>query len=127
MNDNAMLYDYMMQMGSMTPEMEQMKRQQAQVDALRGAKMGAGSTVGSGAYQHYVPKGIAGAIGALGQNALGAYGQSKVDASNKSMNAKQAQGLEELRKRWGLGGGSGYAAAVDTTNPAAFMADFSDR
>lgn len=105
MNSNdAMLYDYMMEMGVMSPEMEKMKRQQTQVDALRGAKMGMGTTVGSGEYQHYVPKGIAGAIGALGQNAMGAYAQKGVDAGNVAMVGKQKKTIGEIRKRYGFGG-----------------------
>ena len=109
--DDSLMFDYLIQMGAMNPEMEQMKKKQAQVDALRGAQMGMGDTVGSGNFQHYVPKGIAGALSTLGQNALGAYGQKQVDAGNAAMNTKQAQMLEELRKRMLAGRSAGPTEA----------------
>lgn len=126
--NDSMLYDYLITMGAMNPEIEQMKKKQAQVDALRGAKMGEGQMVGSGQFQHYVPKGIGGAIGALGQMAAGAYGQKQVDAGNAALNQRQADELKKLRERMMAGrGGTAFSAGVDTASPDAFMADFSGR
>lgn len=120
MNDNdSAMFEYLIQMGAMNPEMEQLKRKQAQVDALRGAKMGMGTTVGAGEFQHYVPKGMAGALSALGQNAIGAYQQQGVDASTATMNANQAKALEEMRKRMLMSRGGG-TADIDAQNNAYF-------
>ena len=116
MNPNdAMLYEYMMEMGAMSPEMEKLKRQQAQVEALRGAKMGMGTTVGSGDYQHYVPKGIAGAAAALGQNYIGAQQQGKVDDSRKVLMGQQREKIDDIRRRYGL-----MTNDIDAVNNAYF-------
>lgn len=121
MNDNdSAMFEYLLQMGAMNPEMEQLKRKQAQVDALRGAKMGMGTTVGSGGYEHYVPKGLAGALSTLGQNAMGAYQQQGVDASNAKMNAAQAKALEEMRKRMLMGRGAAPAPTYEDESNAYF-------
>lgn len=96
MDENA-LYDYLIQIGAMQPEMDQMKRKQAQIDALRKNSMeGPQGQMVSG---HYVAPSITQYAAQLG-NAIGAaYGQKGVDQQYGDMNSRQRQMLEELRKR----------------------------
>lgn len=104
MNDN-MMFDYLVSMGQMRPEEAELKKKQAMVDALRkGALTPQQGQMVSG---HYVPSGIAGAISQLGQAYFANKGQEGVDAGMKSMNSEQARLLQELRKRYGLDGGTG--------------------
>jgi hypothetical protein len=101
MNDDLM-FDYLLQMGAMRPEQDELKRKQAMVDALRGnaLKPMEGQMVG----KHYVAPGLAGAISQLGQAYMAKNQQGGVDQSMQGMNARQAQMLEELRKRRSMGG-----------------------
>lgn len=96
MNDD-MMFEYLIQMGQMRPEEAELKRRQAQVDALRKGAMTPmeGQMVG----KHYVSPGIAGALSQLGQGYLASKGQQGVDTRVQGMNAKQAQLLEEMRRR----------------------------
>lgn len=127
MNDNdSAIYEYLISMGAMNPQMDEIKKKQAVVDALRKATMPKGEMVGSGGYQHYVGPGIAGLISTVGQNALGAYGQKQVDAANTDMNSRQAKALEELRKRMMAGrmGATGAAlpqSVIDTANASDYI------
>lgn len=109
MNDNLM-FDYLLEMGAMRPEQEEMKRKQAMVEALRGNTMKPleGQMVG----KHYVAPGIANAIAQMGSAYMVGQQQKGLDAQSKDMNALQRQRLEELRRRRGMGGG-----AVDTGTP----------
>lgn len=101
MNDNLM-FDYLLEMGAMRPEQEEMKRRQAMVEALRGQAMTPmqGQMVG----KHYVAPGIANAIAQMGTAYMSGQQQKGLDAQLKQMNATQRQRLEELRRRQGLGG-----------------------
>lgn len=96
MNDD-MMFEYLIQMGQMRPEEAELKRRQAQVDALRKGAMTPmeGQMIG----KHYVAPGLAGALSQLGQGYLAAKGQKGVDTRVQGMNAKQAQLLEEMRRR----------------------------
>lgn len=101
MNDD-MMFEYLIQMGQMRPEEAELKRRQAQVDALRKGAMTPmeGQMIG----KHYVAPGLAGALSQLGQGYFAAKGQQGVDARVQGMNAKQAQLLDEMRRRRGMGG-----------------------
>lgn len=103
MNDDVM-FDYLLQMGAMRPEQDELKRKQAMVDALRGNAMKPmeGQMVG----KHYVAPGLAGALSQVGQAYLAKQQQGNVDQGMQGMNARQAQMLDELRKRrmQGMGG-----------------------
>jgi hypothetical protein len=102
MNDDQM-FDYLVAIGQMRPEEAELKKKQAMVDALRqGAMQPQQGQMVSGIY---VPKGIAGAIGQLGQAYFAGKGQEGVDAQQRDMNSRQAQLLEMLRKKRGLNGG----------------------
>ena len=117
MDENA-LYEYLIQIGAMQPEMDQVKRKQAMVDALRKQSMeGPQGQMVSG---RYVAPSITQYAAQLG-NAMGAaYGQKGVDASMQGMNDRQRQLLEELRKRrQGMSVGAyGTPDYGDGTSPA---------
>jgi len=104
MNDNLM-FDYLLQMGAMRPEQEDLRRRQAMVDALRGQAMTPlqGQMVG----KHYVAPGLANAIAQMGTAYLAGQQQRGVDAGMMGMNARQGAELRKLqemqrRKRLGL-------------------------
>jgi len=101
MNDD-MMFEYLIQMGQMRPEEAELKRRQAQVDALRKGALTPmeGQMVG----KHYVSPGIAGALSQLGQGYFAAKGQQGVDTKVGEMNARQARALEEMRRRRMQGG-----------------------
>lgn len=106
MNDDLM-FDYLVAMGQMRPEEAELKKKQAMVDALRKGAMTPmqGEMIG----KHYVGPGIAGAISQLGQAYLAGQGQQGVDAQQRDMNSRQAQLLEDLRKRRRGMAAGGYA------------------
>jgi hypothetical protein len=109
--DDNMMFDYLVQMGAMKPEQDELKRKQAMVDLLRQKSMQPmeGQMIG----KHYVAPGLAGAISQLGQGYFAAKGQQGVDSGMTDMNARQKAMLEALRKKksgetsygGGLGGG----------------------
>lgn len=121
MNDDLM-FDYLIQMGQMRPEQDELKRKQALVDALRSGAMTPqqGQMIG----KHYVSPGIAGALSQLGQAYFASQGQQGVDRlmsnpdfdeklpvseTNKpGLNQKQALMLKQLRKKRRDEIGSGY-------------------
>lgn len=107
MDDNLM-FDYLLQMGAMRPEQDEMKRKQALVDALRGNALEPmqGQMIG----KHYVGGGLAGALGKLGQAYFAKQGQQGVDAGLADMNLRQKNALvglrgsdEERRRRMAMG------------------------
>jgi len=100
MNDDLM-FDYLLQMGAMRPEQEELRKRQAMIDALRGNAMTPqqGQMVG----KHYVGPGIAGAISQLGQAYMAKQGQQGVDAKMADFNTRQREALEEMRRRRRMG------------------------
>ena len=111
MNDDLM-FDYLVQMGQMRPEHDELKRKQALVDALRKNALTPqqGEMIG----KHYVGPGLAGALSQMGQAYFASQGQKGVDAGLQNMNNKQAAALEYLRrKRMGNApGGADYGADI---------------
>lgn len=103
MNDDLM-FDYLLQMGAMRPEQEELRRKQAMVDALRSRAFEPqqGQMIG----KHYVAPGIGSAIAQLGAGYLAGQQQKGVDAGMAGMNAKQRAALDEMRRRR-LGGNYG--------------------
>ena len=101
MNDE-MMFEYLLQMGAMRPEQEEMRRRQAQIDALRQSSLDPlqGQMVG----KHYVAPGIANAIAQMGSAYMSGQQQKGLDARYQEMNAEQRRRLEDLRRRQGLGG-----------------------
>lgn len=110
MNDDLM-FDYLVSMGQMRPEEAELKKKQAMIDALRiGAlKPQRGEMIGQTRDNPgvYVGPGIAGAIGQLGQAYFASKGQQGIDAQQRDMNSRQAQLLDDLRKRR-RGGSAGF-------------------
>lgn len=96
MNDNLM-FDYLLQMGAMTPEEEELKRKQAIVDALRqkSGQSPKGQMVGN----HYVAPSITQYAGQMMDAYMANKGQGDVDQRMRGMNDKQRQMLEELKRR----------------------------
>lgn len=96
MDDNLM-FDYLLQMGAMRPEQDEMKRKQAMVDALRGNAMDPmrGQMVGN----VYVGGGLGGALSKLGQAYFAKQGQQGVDAGLAGLNTRQSDALLDLRMR----------------------------
>lgn len=96
MDDNLM-FDYLMQMGAMRPDEEELKRKQAMVEALRKGSMQGpeGQMIG----KHYVAPSITQNLAQVAQGYAAAQGQKGVDSRLAGMNAQQRQILEDLRKR----------------------------
>jgi hypothetical protein len=107
--NNDMMYEYLMQMGAMRPEEEQMLRRQAQVDALRQGAME--PMRGQMAGRVYVAPGIGEAIAKMGTAYMAGQQQKGVDTaySNPNYNPDMSSGpsnmpglnqrrAEELRK-----------------------------
>ena len=114
MNDNLM-FDYLLEMGAMRPEQEELRRKQAMVDALRGQAMTPmqGQMVG----KHYVAPGIANAIAQMGTAYMAGQQQKGVDASMAGMNERQRRALEDMRRRrQGLTGTGQYDTTTMLTN-----------
>ena len=106
MNDDLM-FDYLLSMGAMRPEQEELKRKQAIVDALRGQAMQPmqGQMVG----KHYVAPGIANAIAQMGTAYMAGQQQKGVDSAAMDMNTRQRYALSKMmddrrRKKLGLTG-----------------------
>ena len=100
MNDDLM-FDYLVQMGAMRPEEAELKKKQAMVDALRQGSMNApqGQMIG----KHYVAPSLTQYAAQVGQGLMAGQGQQGVDSQMRSMNDRQRQMLEELRKRRMMG------------------------
>lgn len=96
MNDDLM-FDYLLQMGAMRPEQEEMRRRQSMVDVLRKGAMTPmeGQMIG----KHYVAPGLAGAVSQLGQAYMASKSQKGLDAGMQDMNERQRRMLEDLRRR----------------------------
>lgn len=101
MNDDLM-FDYLLQMGAMRPEQEELKRKQAMIDALRGNSMASpqGQMIG----KHYVPPSFTQYAAQLGQGLMAGQAQTGQDAAMRGMNDRQRQALEEMRRRRMMGG-----------------------
>jgi hypothetical protein len=116
MNDDLM-FDYLLQMGAMQPEQQEMKRKQAMIDALRKQSMTApeGQMIG----KHYVAPSITQHLAGLGQGYMAAQGQKKQDAAMLGMNQRQREALEEMRRRRMMGqpGNMSLMTPTEATNP----------
>jgi hypothetical protein len=108
MNDD-MMFEYLLQMGAMSPEEEELRRKQAQVEALRqkGQEGLQGQMVG----KHYVGPTVLDAGAKLATMYQADKQQKGVDTQMRGMNDKQRQMLEDLRRRRGMGGAGAMPAA----------------
>lgn len=104
MNDDLMI-EYLLQMGAMRPEQEEMRKKQAMIDALRqqSAEPLQGQMIG----KHYVAPSPLGAIAKVAQGYAASKMQGGQDAAMRGMNDRQRQMLEDMRRRRqsGMGGG----------------------
>lgn len=114
-SSNDMMFEYLLQMGAMQPEQQEMKRKQAQIDALRKQSMTApeGQMIG----KHYVAPSITQHLANLGGGYMAAQGQKAQDAAFKKMNADQATFLNELRNRKRKQGDLSMMTPTEATNP----------
>lgn len=98
---NEMMFQYLLEMGAMRPEQQQMQRKQAMIDALRQHSMeGSQGKMVSG---HYISPGVGGLIGQLAAGYMGAKGQKAQDAAMAGMNNRQRQALERMRQQMMMG------------------------
>ena len=98
MNDNDMaMYDYLISMGAMRPEENQLARRQAMVDALRQQSMD--PMRGQMAGRVYVAPGIGDAIAKVGTAYMAGQQQQGVDTSMGDMNMRRANELRRMRER----------------------------
>lgn len=112
MNDNLM-FDYLLQMGAMRPEEEEMARKQKMVDALR--QQATDTPQGQMVSGHYVAPSFTQYAAQLA-NAYGARkGQQGVNAAMQGMNDRQRLALEEMRRRYQPGA---QAAGPQPTVPS---------
>lgn len=100
MNDDAM-FEYLVQMGAMRPEELEMMRKQKQIEALRGMSMETpqGQMVG----KHYVRPSFTQYAAQLGQGLMAGQAQRQQDAAMRDFIGRQAQALEEIRRKRQLG------------------------
>jgi hypothetical protein len=95
--DDDLMFEYLVQMGAMRPEEAELKRRQAQVEALRKGAMNGpeGQMIG----KHYVAPSITQYMAQLGQGYMAGQGQKDVNAGMTGLNERQRMALEQLRKR----------------------------
>jgi hypothetical protein len=114
MNDDLM-FEYLLSMGAMTPEEEELKRKQAMVEALRQDAMA--PMEGKMVSGHYVGPNIATAAAKLGQSYMASKQQKGVDQSMRGFNDKQRQMLEDLKRRRAMQGGGAAMPATGSGDP----------
>jgi hypothetical protein len=104
MNDD-LYFDYLLQMGAMSPEEEKLARRQAQVDMLRAQSMQAPQAQQAG--RVVVAPSWTQALAQVGQ-AYGAYrGQKQLDQGYTDQSAKNVDYVKALRDRVAARRGAG--------------------
>lgn len=95
-NSDMMMYDYLLEMGAMRPEEQQLARKQAMVDALRQGAMD--PMRGQMAGRVYVAPGIGEAIAKMGTAYMAGQQQKGVDTaySNPNYNPAMPQSAENM-------------------------------
>lgn len=95
--DDNMLFEYLVQQGSMRPEEEQLLRRQGLIDALRQQGMQApqAQQAGRAVVAPHWTQGLA----QIGSAAAAKYGQGKLDQQYGAYNKKRADSLSALRAR----------------------------
>jgi len=116
MNDELM-FDYLLGMGAMQPEAQDMRRRQEMITALRGRAMQApeGQMIG----KHYVPPSMVQYASQLGQGYMAGQAQSQQDKGMAGMSERQRQMLEDLRRRRQGGGMNPMTSGVPSSAPMA--------
>jgi hypothetical protein len=95
--DDNMMFEYLVEQGSMRPEEEQMLRRQGVIDALRQQGMQApqAQQAGRAIVAPHWTQGLA----QIGSAAAAKYGQNKLDTQYGAFNAKRANSLNRMRDR----------------------------
>ena len=116
MNDELM-FDYLLGMGQMQPEAQDLRRRQEMITALRGQAMQApqGQMVG----KHYVPPSFTQYASQLGQGYMAGQAQGKQEKEMAGMSERQRQMLEDLRRRRQGGGMIPMTSGVPSSAPMA--------
>lgn len=117
MNQDDMMFEYLLQMGAMRPEEVEMMRKQKQIEALRGGAMEApqGQMIG----KHYVAPSLTQYAAQLGQGYMAGQAQKQQDAATRDFTGRQQKALEELRRRRALqqmGVTPSMSQTMDTTD-----------
>jgi hypothetical protein len=120
---NDMMFEYLLQMGAMQPEQQEMKRKQAMIDALRKQSMTApeGQMIG----KHYVAPSITQHLANLGGGYMAARGQKAQDAAMLDMNERQRRELKRLRDQRMMGQ-AGNMSLMTPTMPINPMMQFGE-
>lgn len=97
MNQDEMMFEYLLQMGAMRPEELDMLRKQKQIDALRSNAMESpqGQMVG----KHYVAPSMTQYLSQLGQGYMAGQAQGAQNAAMGGFTQKQADELKKMRDR----------------------------
>jgi hypothetical protein len=114
--DDDLMFQYLLQMGAMQPEQQDMARKQKMIDTLRGNAMNGpqGQMVG----KHYVPPSLTQYMSQLGQGYMAGQAQNSQDAAAKQLNTQQGDALRALqeqlrRKRLGMTNPTGQMDTID--------------
>jgi hypothetical protein len=94
---DELMFDYLLGMGQMQPEAQDLRRRQEMITALRGQAMQApqGQMVG----KHYVPPSFTQYASQLGQGYMAGQAQGNQEQKMREMNAKQKELIEDLRRQ----------------------------
>lgn len=95
--DDNMLFEYLVQQGSMRPEEEQLLRRQGVIDALRQNGMQAPQAQQAG--RAVVAPHWSQNLAQLGSAAAAKYGQKRLDTQYDAYNKKRGDSLSSLRAR----------------------------
>lgn len=95
--DDNMLFEYLVEQGSMRPEEEQLLRRQGTIDALRQQSMQAPQAQQAG--RLVVAPSWTQGLAQLGSAAAAKYGQGKLDQQYGAFNAKRGNSLNRMRDR----------------------------
>ena len=100
--DDDLMFQYLLQMGAMQPEQQDLRRKQAMIDALRSNAMQApqGQMVG----KHYVPPSLTQYAAQLGQGYMAGQAQNQQNQAAQRSTDQQQMLLDRLRRqRMGMG------------------------
>ena len=117
MNNDELMFDYLLGMGAMQPEAQDMRRRQEMITALRGQAMQApqGQMVG----KHYVPPSFTQYASQLGQGYMAGQAQGNQEQRMRELNANQKRLIEDLRRGRQGGGLSPMTSGVPSSAPMA--------
>lgn len=99
--DDLML-EYLLEMGALSPEQEEIARQRSMVDQLRSAPQPGMRNAGRAVVAANPLEHIAGVVG----QGLASYKENKANAAGKGLQDKRLQGIARMRQRMGQGAAS---------------------